>query len=335
MERAVEKYARVQTRAYMLLSVIIHPKKMLRLLAPRVGGHASAARPPWSSCASRLTTITAHATTITCSASAWGGGTISRCARPLCSRPIPVAALALQQALPWHDPVACLKVAAFRVASEPAAALSVADEHVAGFNGGKEEATSAEEPPPEGEAPSSAVGEVPAGDAASQRNSTLRFVWRFVDGALVLWGCLFTLASVVVAVLIPTRSAALLKAAARGALTARGVLEVMALVNSQALLKVIGSYCLLRAGEKLRRQLRHLIFSSVLAQELEWVATSRPAALVAQLAQDTEDVAKTISSSLGTALHATATVVGSIVQLALISYACAGESARIARGGLF
>lgn len=149
--------------------------------------------------------------------------------------------------------------------------------------------------------------------------SALQFVWQFVDGALLLVGSLLTLASVVVGVMVPMKSGALLKAATRGALSRGAVLTVLALVNAQAVLKVLGSYCLVLAGQKLKRRLRQLLFSSVLAQDLGWVASSRPAALVAQLTTDTDEVSRSVSASIGMAITSTATVLGTLVQLALIS----------------
>jgi ABC-type multidrug transport system fused ATPase/permease subunit len=162
-------------------------------------------------------------------------------------------------------------------------------------------------------------GQKEGSPAQIEAPTALRWVLQFVDGVLLAAGCLLTLCSVVVGVMVPTRSAALLKAAQQGRLTAKLVVYVLALVNAQALLKVAGSYCLLLAGQKVKRKLRELLFSSVLAQDLAWVASSRPAALIAQLATDTEELARSISASLGMAITSAATVLGAVVQLAVIS----------------
>ena len=50
------------------------------------------------------------------------------------------------------------------------------------------------------------------------------------------------------------------------------------------------SACLLSVGDRLKQRLRAKSFQAVLAQELAWVHERRPAALMASIAADTEEV---------------------------------------------
>ena len=147
----------------------------------------------------------------------------------------------------------------------------------------------------------------------------LRYIWKLVDGRLLLIGCLFTIGGVAMSVLVPIRSAALLRAAREGGLTLRAVLGVLGVANLQALLRMAGSACLLSVGDKLKQRLRGQAFSSVLAQELSWVHERRPAALIAAITADTQEVGRAVSHVLGTSLASIASVVGSFVSLFSIS----------------
>ena len=149
--------------------------------------------------------------------------------------------------------------------------------------------------------------------------AAVRYIWGLVDGGLLLLGCLFTIGGVAMGVLVPIRSAALLKAATNGALTTRAVLSVLAVANFQALLKMAGSACLLSVGDRLKQRLRGRTFAAVLAQELAWVHERRPAALIASITSDTEEVARAVSHVLGTSLAAIVSVLGSLVSLFTIS----------------
>lgn len=120
-------------------------------------------------------------------------------------------------------------------------------------------------------------------------------------------------------VLVPIRSAALLKAATDGCLTTKKVLAVLAVANAQALLKMAGSACLLSVGDRLKQRLRGHSFAAVLAQELAWVHERRPAALIASITSDTAEIARAVSHVLGTSLAAIAGVIGSLVSLFGIS----------------
>jgi len=94
---------------------------------------------------------------------------------------------------------------------------------------------------------------------------------------------------------------------------------VLGFIGAQSVLKVCGSYCLLQVGQKLKQRMRRLLFSSVLGQDLGWVSSSRPAALVSQMASDTDELSRCTSASLAQAITSSATIVGALVQLTLIS----------------
>ena len=227
------------------------------------------------------------------------------------------ATVSCEQLSPPLDALDIKTLISKRLATEP----PVLGDTVLGDTGESKdplEPTSVDAEPASAEPEPAAATPTPAADEPLPATA-LQLIWTFVDKWLVLAGGLLTLASVVVAVMVPTRSAALLKAAKDGALSARAVLLVLLLVNVQAGLKVLGSYCLLLAGQKLKRKLRSLVYASVLGQDLGWVAASRPAALVAQIVQDTDEVARAVSGSLGMGISSAAGVVGSLVQLAWIS----------------
>lgn len=57
------------------------------------------------------------------------------------------------------------------------------------------------------------------------------FIWRLVDARLLLLGCLLTVAGVVLQLIVPIKSAALLRAAQHGGLTAGSVLAVIGVAN--------------------------------------------------------------------------------------------------------
>ena len=170
------------------------------------------------------------------------------------------------------------------------------------------------------------VGELPGAVTSAQTNarcarlgSALWYIWSLVDGGLLLLGCTLTLASVAMQVLVPIKSAALLKAATEGRLTVGAVLGVLAAANAQALLAVGGSALLLSAGDRLKRSLRESLFAAILAQELEWVNGQRPGALIATITSDTEEVGRAVSHVLGTVLASVASVSGSLASLTFMS----------------
>ena len=78
-------------------------------------------------------------------------------------------------------------------------------------------------------------------------------------------GSCFTLAAVVAGIMVPVRPQRSARGHKRRAVSGC-VLAVLALVNAQAVLKVLGSYCLLLAGQRLKRKLRQLLFTSILAR---------------------------------------------------------------------
>ena len=113
--------------------------------------------------------------------------------------------------------------------------------------------------------PQPAKAEEPEAQPADE-NSWLRFLLPLLDLGLLLAGALCTLGAVAVAVSIPARSAALLKAASSGALTLRGIFSVLGAVQLQATLRVLASLFLITAGDRTKRRLKHDLFRSVLAQ---------------------------------------------------------------------
>ena len=146
-----------------------------------------------------------------------------------------------------------------------------------------------------------------------------RFIWALVDRKLLLLGCLLTVAGVAMQLVVPIRSAALLKAAQHGGLTLRAVLAVLGVANLKALLTVGGAACLASAGNRLKRRLRATLFSAILAQEVGWLHAQRPPALIASITADTDAVAHAVTNSISTALGSLAKVVGSLASLTLIS----------------
>ena len=107
---------------------------------------------------------------------------------------------------------------------------------------------------------------VSAPPAAKKVRVSFRLIWDLIDWGLLLVGVALTLCSVGIAVMVPARSAALLRAAAAGQLTARAVVQVLLTANMSAVLKMFGSYALLAVGDNLKRKLRAKLFSAVLEQ---------------------------------------------------------------------
>lgn len=149
--------------------------------------------------------------------------------------------------------------------------------------------------------------------------SALWYIWSLVDKGLVLIGCLFAIASVYTGVLVPLRSAVLLKAATAGGITMKEVLGVLGVANAQALFRVASSACLIRAADRLKLRLREHAFGAVLAQELEWVHGKRPAALIAAITSDTEEAGRAVSVLLANTLGSVTRVIGALISLFQIS----------------
>ena len=146
-----------------------------------------------------------------------------------------------------------------------------------------------------------------------------KFIWSLVDGRLLLLGCILTVAGVALQLVVPIKSAALLKAAQQGGLTRGAVLSVLGVANLKALLSVGGAACLASAGNQLKRKLRSTLFAAILAQELGWVHTQRSTALIASIESDTDAVGHAVTHSISVGLGSLAKVVGSLVSLTLIS----------------
>lgn len=147
-----------------------------------------------------------------------------------------------------------------------------------------------------------------------------KFIWRLVDGRLLLLGCFLTVAGVVLQLIVPIKSAALLRAAQQGGLTIRSVLAVIGVANLKALCNMGGAACLASAGNKLKRKLRSTLFASILAQELGWLHSQPSAiALIASIGSDTDTVGHAVTNSVSMGLGSMTKVVGSLVSLTLIS----------------
>ena len=146
-----------------------------------------------------------------------------------------------------------------------------------------------------------------------------KFIWSLVDGKLLLLGCILTIAGVAMQLIVPIKSATLLKAAQQGGLTARAVLTVLGVANLKALFSVGGAACLASAGNKLKRKLRSTVFAAILSQELGWLHTQSATALIASIGSDTDAVGHAVTNSISTGLGSAAKVVGSLISLTLIS----------------
>ena len=79
----------------------------------------------------------------------------------------------------------------------------------------------------------------------------LRYIWKLVDGRLLLIGCLFTIGGVAMSVLVPIRSAALLRAAREGGLTLRAVLGVLGADDFTLVAQILRSFLELHSEAQL------------------------------------------------------------------------------------
>lgn len=174
-------------------------------------------------------------------------------------------------------------------------------------------------PPPKDGDGGKPVAKAEADAEADEPKGWLQFLLPLLDLGLLLAGALCTLGAVGVAVSIPARSAALLKAAKDGLLTVHGVLRVLGLVQLQASLRMLASLFLIKAGDRTKRRLKERLFASVLAQELGFVSMTRPSALVANLSEDTDKLGRAVTQQLSLAVNAVGGVLGGVYQLFQLS----------------